>query len=135
MTRSAILGTVLVGGVLAWSAKAALPIAAQTNRGERSVEPGEYLFGGAMDAAELEVVSALTPAQVAAIDAAILSDVSASWSKVAKVLGKQLKARPGVPDDVPLDYYWQRLSFLVNQGRVEVQGNLCRARYSEVRLR
>ncbi len=81
------------------------------------------------------VVSALTPGQVAAIDAAVLSDVSASWSKVAMVLSKQLKARPGIPDDVPLEYYWQRLSLLVDQGRVEVQGNLRRARYSEVRLR
>jgi hypothetical protein len=135
MTRTAILGPVLVGVALACSAQATSATAGQTNHGERSVEPEEYLFGGAMDAAETEVVSALTPGQVEAIDAAILSDVSSSWSKVAMVLSKQLKTHPGIPDDVPLEYYWQRLSRLVDQGRVEVQGDLRRARYSEVRLR
>lgn len=99
------------------------------------MEPDEYLFGGAMEAADVEVVSALTPSQVEAIDAAILRDVSTSWSKVAMVLSKQLKDRPGIPDDVPLEYYWQRLSLLVVQGRAESQGNLRRARFSEVRLR
>jgi hypothetical protein len=63
MTRTEILGPLLVGIVLAWSAQAALATAGQTNHGERSVEPDEYLFGGAMDAAEMEVVSALTPGQ------------------------------------------------------------------------
>jgi hypothetical protein len=137
MTRTAILCPVLLatGVFFACSGQTALATDHPSNSGEQPVEPDEHLFGGAMDADEANVVSALTPGQVTAIDAAILHDVSPRWSKVAMVLGRQLKARPGIPRDIPLEYYWQRLSLLVDQGRVEVQGDLRRARYSEVRLR
>jgi hypothetical protein len=106
--------------------------AAPTNR-EPSVDEDEHFFGGPLDSDDRAIVAALTPAQVDAIDAAILLDVPARWAKVAMVLGKQLKLRPGIPEDVPLEYYWQRLSRLVDRGRVDVQGDLRRARYSEVR--
>ena len=105
---------------------------ASTNR-EPSVNAAEPLFGGPLDSDDSAIVAALTPAQVDAIDAAIVLDVPVRWAKVAMVLGKQLKRRPGIPDDVPLEYYWQRLARLVDQGQVEVQGDLRRARYSEVR--
>jgi hypothetical protein len=98
------------------------------------MEEDEHRFGGPLDAEEAQAVAALTPDQVKAIDAAILHEVSSRWSKVAMVLGRQLSARPGIPGDVPLEYYWQRLSLFVDQGLVEVQGDLHRARYSEVRL-
>ena len=35
------------------------------------------------------------------------------------VFGKQFKRRPDIPNDVPLEHYWQRLSQLVDQGQVE----------------
>jgi hypothetical protein len=104
-----------------------------SNPRELRVEPDNYEFGGALDADEKFVVAALTRSQVEAIDAAILQDVSSRWSKVAMVLAQQLKARPGIPDDVPLEFYWQRLSRLVERGELESQGNLHRARSSEVR--
>ena len=97
------------------------------------MDEDEHFFGGPLDSNDRAIVAALTQAQVEAIDAAILLDVPARWAKVAMVLGKQLKLRPGIPDDVPLEYYWQRLSRLVDLGRVDVQGDLRRARYSEVR--
>jgi hypothetical protein len=106
-----------------------------SSRGGQAMDPDEHLFGGPMDVDEAKIVAALEPGQVAAIDAAILQDVPDGWSKVAMVLGKQLKVRAGIPNDIPLEYYWQRLSLLVDQGRVEVQGDLRRARYSEVRSR
>jgi hypothetical protein len=104
-----------------------------SNPRELSMEPDNYEFGGALDADERLVIEALTRGQVEAIDAAILQDVSPRWSKVAMVLARQLKARPGIPDDVPLEFYWQRLSRLVERGELESQGNLQQARFSEVR--
>jgi len=104
-----------------------------TTHREPFLDEDEHFFGGPLDPDDRAIVAALTPAQVDAIDAAILLDVPGRWAKVAMVLGKQLKLRPGIPDDVPLEYYWQRLSRLVDQGQVEVQGDLHRARYSEVR--
>jgi hypothetical protein len=113
--------------------QSALAGAAPSSNRDTSVDEEEHFFGGPLDSEERAIVVALTPAQVDAIDAAILLDVPARWAKVAMVLGKQLKLRSGVPDDVPLEYYWQRLAGLVDQGQVEVQGDLRRARYSEVR--
>ncbi len=99
------------------------------------MKPDEYDFGNPLDDEERAIVAALTPDQVKAIDAALLDDVPARWGKVAAVLGKQLKSRPGIPDDIPLEYYWQRLSRSIEVGQVELQGDLRRARFSEVRQR
>jgi hypothetical protein len=98
-------------------------------------EPDEYSFGNPLDGEERAIIAALTPDQVKAIDAALLGDVSARWTKVAMVLGKQLKARPGIPADVPLEYYWERLRHFVDANELESQGDLRRARFSEVRQR
>ena len=92
-------------------------------------------FGQPLDVEDAKIVAALSPDQVKAIDSAIMSDVPTRWGKVAMVLGRQLRAPPGVPDDVPLEYYWQRLSRLVDLGLVEVQGDIHLARHSEVRRR
>lgn len=101
----------------------------------RMEEPDEYSYGNPLDEEERAIVAALTPDQVKAIDAALLEDVSARWTKVAKVLGKQLKAKPGNPVDVPLEYYWQRPRHFVDAGELESQGDVRRARFSEVRRR
>ena len=98
-----------------------------------TVEHNEYEFGSPLDADERAVVAALSPSQVTAIDAAILQSVGTDWVKVAMVLAKQSKAHPGIPNDVPLEFIWQRLSRLVDQGELQLQGNLRRARFSEVR--
>ena len=97
------------------------------------MEDDEYEFGAPLDAEEAATVSALTPEHILAIDEALLGATSSSWSKVAMVLARQMKSRPGVPDDVPLEYYWSRLCTLVARGDLDSQGNLRRARFSEVR--
>jgi len=97
------------------------------------MEDDGYEFGAPLDEEEEAVVKALTPQDVMAIDDALLGATSSNWSKVAMVLAKQLKARPGVPDDVPLEYYWSRLCSLVARGHLDSQGDLRRARFSEVR--
>ena len=93
----------------------------------------EYEFGAPLDAEETATVEALTPEDISAIDDALLDATSPNWSKVAMVLAKQMKARPGVPDDVPLEFYWSRLCDMIARGQLESQGNLRRARFSEVR--
>ena len=97
------------------------------------MEDEESEFGAPLDAEETATVEALTPEDILAIDDALLDATSPIWSKVAMVLAKQLKVRPGVPDDVPLEFYWSRLCNLVARGDLESQGNLRRARFSEVR--
>ncbi len=93
----------------------------------------EYEFGAPLDAEETAIVEALTPEDISAIDDALLDATSPNWSKVAMVLAKQLKAHPGLPDDVPLEFYWSRLCDMIARGQLESQGNLRRARFSEVR--
>jgi hypothetical protein len=93
----------------------------------------EYEFGAPLDAEETATVEGLTPEDISAIDDALLDVTSPNWSKVAMVLAKQMKARPGVPDYVPLEFYWRRLCDMIARGQLESQGNLRRARFSEVR--
>jgi hypothetical protein len=97
------------------------------------MQEDEYEFGAQLDAEESATVKALTPEDILAIDDALLDATSPDWSKVAMVLAKQMKVRLGVPDDVPLEFYWSRLCNLVACGQLESQGNLRRARFSEVR--
>ena len=97
------------------------------------MEDDEYEFGAPLDAEETATVNALTPEEIAEIDDALLGATSSNWSKVAMVLTKQMKSQPGVPDDVPLEFYWNRLCNLVARGVLDAQGNLRRARFSEVR--
>ena len=97
------------------------------------MEDEEYEFGAPLDAEEAATVNALTHEDISAIDEALLGATSSNWSKVAMVLAKQMKSRPGILDDVPLEYYWNRLCNLVARGDLDSQGNLRRARFSEVR--
>ena len=97
------------------------------------MDDDEYEFGAPLDADEAATVNALTPVDIAAIDDALLGATSSNWSKVAMVLAKQMKSRPGVPDDVSLEFYWSRLCTMVSRGDLDSQGNLRRARFSEVR--
>ena len=97
------------------------------------MEEEEYEFGTPLEADETAAVDALTSEEIAAIDDALLDSISFAWSKVAMVLAKQMKVRPGVPDNVPLEFYWTRLCNMVACGKLESQGSLRRARFSEVR--
>ena len=87
-----------------------------------------------LDPAEQDLVSILTPDQIRCIDEALLSGCAASWTKVAKVVDYAMEH---VSESVPAvadGYYAQRVSLLVQAGRIESQGNLDYMRYSEVRL-
>jgi hypothetical protein len=102
--------------------------------GVLQMENGSDELREAMDAEEKAIVDALTPGQLEAIDAVILQSGSARWSKVARILGGFLKAQPGVPANVPLEFVWERLCLLVTRGDLESKGDLRGWGTSEVRL-
>ncbi len=93
----------------------------------------DYAFGSGLDDKEAAVVAVLSPMQIDALDEALRRDVTTAWTKVAKILGSFLRARPGIPSDIPLEFIWERLRRLVEKGEFEAQGDLRFARASEVR--
>ena len=93
----------------------------------------DYAFGSGLDDEEAAVVAALSPMQINVLDEALRSDVTTAWTKVARILGNFLQERPGIPSDLPFEFIWERLKRLVEQGELEVRGNLRFARASEVR--
>jgi Protein of unknown function len=68
------------------------------------------------------------------IDALILSTVVRQWRKVALIVGKVHTACRNNAADINEYDVADRIRALVNQGKLEAQGNLYLWRYSEVRL-
>ena len=87
-----------------------------------------------LDAEDLQAVAALTPADLTAIDQALLAASHANWRKVAFVVNVAMDAYPNLYLDLPDVFYAQRIRALVAAGQLEAQGNLHRMRFSEVRL-
>lgn len=85
--------------------------------------------------AEREQVAGLPQAELALIDAAILSQVSNDWRKVARVVGMAMLSMSDRPSGVPDVFFAKRVALLVESGQLESQGNLRRMRFSEVRRR
>lgn len=84
---------------------------------------------------ERERVAKLPHAELALIDAALLSQVSSDWRKIARVVGLAMLSMPDRPLGVPDIFFAKRVALLVESGRLESQGNLRRMRFSEVRRR
>ena len=53
---------------------------------------------------------------------------------MAFIVGKTMMDLPGLVSGIPDVYYSQRVRHLVEEGKLESQGNLAYMRYSEVRL-
>ena len=85
--------------------------------------------------AEAERVARLPEGELALIDAALLSQVSSDWRKVARVVGMAMLSMPDRPSGVPDVFFSKRVALLVESGQLESQGNLRRMRFSEVRRR
>jgi hypothetical protein len=79
-------------------------------------------------------ISALSAAEVSAMDAALLSQCDHRFRKVAFVVGSAMTQQSDRVTGVPDIYYAQRLRALVETGLLEAVGNLAYMRYSEVRL-
>ncbi|MGJ7527321.1 DUF3658 domain-containing protein [Variovorax sp. GB1P17] len=80
-------------------------------------------------------VARLPQAELAFIDAALLSQVSNDWRKVARVVGMTMLSMPDHLDGVPDAFFAKRVGLFVESGQLESQGNLRRMRFSEVRRR
>ena len=80
-------------------------------------------------------IARLSQAELALIDAALLSQVSDDWRKVARVVGMAMLSMPDRPSGVPDVFFAKRVALLVETGQLESQGNLQRMRFSEVRRR
>lgn len=83
---------------------------------------------------EQAAVASLSPSDIEAIDGVILSNCLSHWLKVARVVWDTEKALSGRYPGLSYIFYAQRLIQLVEQGRIESQGNLQYMRFSEVRL-
>ena len=86
-----------------------------------------------LSAEEKKRVEALTEADVAEIDAALLANACEHWRKVARVVGTTMSELPNRVPGIPDVYYSLRVQKMVQEGVLEAQGNLSHMRYSEVR--
>jgi hypothetical protein len=85
---------------------------------------------------EVSLRLSLGKAGLERIDRALLGHVRVSWQKVARVVDSAIKAQALDPwDDACLHLHARRLIELVESEKFEVQGNLRRPRFSELRLR
>ena len=100
------------------------------------IQADERAPDGPMDAEQQARANALTADQIEAIDRALVRASDAQWRKVARVVGTAMMSDwKGKPKGIADVYYSQRVAQLVQQGKLEAQGNLARMRFSEVRLR
>ena len=67
------------------------------------------------------------------IDAALLSQVPKRWRKVAMIVGLGMEVLEDQHLGIPDLYYAQRVTLLVERGKLPAQGDLSQMRYCEVR--
>jgi hypothetical protein len=80
------------------------------------------------------IVNQLSDIEIQKIDELLLSNSSDKWRKVARVVGTTMMDLSGQFSGIPDIFYALRIKKLVNEGRLESQGNLDFMRYSEVRF-
>jgi multidrug efflux pump subunit AcrA (membrane-fusion protein) len=93
------------------------------------------IYDTELSPAESARVARLSQAELALIDAALLSQVSDDWRKVARVVGMAMLSMPDRLGEVPDIFFAKRVGRLVESGQLESQGDLRRMRFSEVRRR
>ena len=71
---------------------------------------------------------------IQAIDYLLLSHAHAKWRKVAMIVALTMTDPENRNRGIPDLFYAQRVRKLVEEGRLESQGNLQEMRFSEVRL-
>ncbi|BFM13388.1 hypothetical protein R50072_35410 [Simiduia litorea] len=91
-------------------------------------------FDPPMTDEQVQLAGNLSDSDLLKIDRQLLKNSAVQYRKSARVIGATMmdiqKEYPGVPDV----FYSTRLINLVEQNRLEAQGDLRRMRYSEVRL-
>ena len=96
--------------------------------------PKDYIPDPPLTIEQIELVNKLNEIDIKRIDKTLLSNTCKYWRKVARVVGTTMlelsEHMPGIPNV----FYAQRIKHLVEEGKLEAQGNLDIMRYSEVRL-
>lgn len=87
-----------------------------------------------LSAEEEEIASRLTLADIQALDSALIAGAVASWRNVARVVGDAMVTSQSQGSDLPLGVYMRRVEALVQDARLEAQGNTQFMRFSQVRL-
>ena len=73
------------------------------------------------------------PAELSAIDQALMRNVVGEWRKIARVVGAAMGENAGVVSGVPDIYYAQRLRRMIEVGTIESQGDIGAMGLGEVR--
>ena len=87
-----------------------------------------------LSATERAAAEKLTEKDLQNIDAAILANCATDWLKVARVMWDTDKILASHYPELTYVFYTERLNWLVNQGRLESQGDIFKMRFSEVRV-
>jgi len=118
------------GGKLYWEENGNdLAIDELFGKSSETVEPV-----GSLSGEEQERASKLTTEEVRKIDDALIADACTKWRKVARIVGTAMMANRDLIKNVPDIFYAARVRKLVEEGRLESQGNLDFMRFSEVKL-
>ena len=83
---------------------------------------------------QIVLVGNLSKAEINNIDSALLSNISAQWRKVARVVSTTMTEHKNRIIGIPDVFYAQRVSHLAEKGIIESQGNLKAMRFCEVRV-
>jgi hypothetical protein len=94
----------------------------------------EWLLPASPTQEEAELVRALGPKGLEAVDDEIVKATQRRWLKVARVVTDAMKAGGFSIAEEQLDLHVRRIIALVEVGTLESQGNLRRPLFSEVRL-
>lgn len=68
------------------------------------------------------------------IDETLLNNCCNFWRKVSRIIGATMNDLPNRPEGIPDIFYAQRVRKLVDDGKLEAQGDLNCMHFSEVRL-
>ena len=87
-----------------------------------------------LSAGEQEIASSLAPADVQALDDALIAGAVVSWRNVSRIVGNAMVTLQGQVPALPLGICMLRFEALVQAGRLEARGNTRFMRLSEARL-
>ena len=106
----------------------------EKNPSLRPPPPEDYIPAPPLTKEQLALIETLNEVELNKIDEIILSNADQNWRKVACIIGKTMQELPENMQKIPENYYPQRLTYLVEEGKLESQGDLAYMRYSEVRI-
>jgi hypothetical protein len=101
---------------------------------EHDIDDDDTAEDPPLTAAQQELVSQLSEAQLQSVDTAIMKNLTNNWRKVAQIISLAIRDNDSHVRGVIDVFYGQRIMRLVELGLIESVGNLKRMRYSEVRL-